>query len=570
VILSIGLIVKNEEKYLKSCLSGIKPILDSLDAELVITDTGSIDNTVNIAKEFTDKINFFEWCNDFSKARNFNMNSCSGKWYMYIDADEILVNSQDIIDFFQKKMYLKYNGLSVIIRSFYDKSCTNYSDYRPLRLFERKPDVQFKYAVHEMLTKFDTDNMYISNAVFNHYGYINDANGRFNKKKKNYMLVMERLVKDEPQSIRNYLQLAMAYLSISNYKMAYLVCKNSLLLCEELGIYGCIGFYRAFYHYMLLSEYRMNDLQNVLKTADRYFSVFKTESFSNLNIYDILMNTFYDIREYDRVGDFYEKYISLFKKIKNGFHADDELCIEKLLNTEIDYLLISLKAVRAYIKCDKIKSAEKIFNKILSKDYKSNNIFEEILSVGILIIYYDASYFDKLINYVLKNNKSIILEKFIAKQKINELNLDVYNNFYRLILNTGRIHNVLANVRYNLYKNIFDENLLRKLNEIIHKNLYIPDMIYIVYKGKICFSEYMINNYITKENINYIMNTYKDGALVLKTHLDSLKDFSFPDIKLLDILNNRKDINIDKIYSSAISEYKKSHFQDKSENINIF
>ena len=34
--LSIGMIVKNEEKYLDRCLAAIKPILDSINSELII------------------------------------------------------------------------------------------------------------------------------------------------------------------------------------------------------------------------------------------------------------------------------------------------------------------------------------------------------------------------------------------------------------------------------------------------------------------------------------------------------------------------------------------------------
>ena len=59
--------VKNEEKSLKKCLSKVAPFVD----EIIIADTGSKDNTKDIALEFTDKIYDFKWCNDFSKARNY-------------------------------------------------------------------------------------------------------------------------------------------------------------------------------------------------------------------------------------------------------------------------------------------------------------------------------------------------------------------------------------------------------------------------------------------------------------------------------------------------------------------
>ena len=61
------MIVKNEEAVLGRCLESIKDMVD----EIIIVDTGSMDNTKNIAKRYTDKIYDFPWCDDFSAARNF-------------------------------------------------------------------------------------------------------------------------------------------------------------------------------------------------------------------------------------------------------------------------------------------------------------------------------------------------------------------------------------------------------------------------------------------------------------------------------------------------------------------
>lgn len=36
MVLSIGMIVKNEEKYLEKCLTALKPILENVDSELII------------------------------------------------------------------------------------------------------------------------------------------------------------------------------------------------------------------------------------------------------------------------------------------------------------------------------------------------------------------------------------------------------------------------------------------------------------------------------------------------------------------------------------------------------
>ena len=56
IILSVGMIVKNEEKHLEKCLSALKKLLDNVPSELIIVDTGSTDKTKEIALKYTDKV----------------------------------------------------------------------------------------------------------------------------------------------------------------------------------------------------------------------------------------------------------------------------------------------------------------------------------------------------------------------------------------------------------------------------------------------------------------------------------------------------------------------------------
>ena len=62
------MIVKNEEEHLANCLNSVKDIVD----EIIIVDTGSMDATKEIARQFTDQIYDFTWIDDFSAARNFS------------------------------------------------------------------------------------------------------------------------------------------------------------------------------------------------------------------------------------------------------------------------------------------------------------------------------------------------------------------------------------------------------------------------------------------------------------------------------------------------------------------
>ena len=84
--LTLSMIVKNEEKYLRDCLESVKNIVN----EIVIVDTGSTDKTKDIAKNYNAKIIELEWQNDFSFARNIALKNSTCDWILYLDADERL------------------------------------------------------------------------------------------------------------------------------------------------------------------------------------------------------------------------------------------------------------------------------------------------------------------------------------------------------------------------------------------------------------------------------------------------------------------------------------------------
>lgn len=117
MILSICMMVKNEEKNLDRCLKSLQPLKDALDSELIILDTGSEDRTVEIAKRYTDKVYFREWNNNFADMRNTSFSYAKGEWILMIDADEEIEDASGIITFFSSNSYLSYEAASVTIKS---------------------------------------------------------------------------------------------------------------------------------------------------------------------------------------------------------------------------------------------------------------------------------------------------------------------------------------------------------------------------------------------------------------------------------------------------------------------
>lgn len=88
--LSVCLIVRNEEEFLPACLASVRPIAD----QIVVVDTGSTDRTVEIAREFGAEVYAFEWCDDFSAARNAALERVTGDWVLALDADEELPQTE--------------------------------------------------------------------------------------------------------------------------------------------------------------------------------------------------------------------------------------------------------------------------------------------------------------------------------------------------------------------------------------------------------------------------------------------------------------------------------------------
>ena len=62
--ISLCMIVRDEAHCINSCLSAARPHVD----EIIVIDTGSLDNTIELAEPFTDMLRQFTWIDDFSAA----------------------------------------------------------------------------------------------------------------------------------------------------------------------------------------------------------------------------------------------------------------------------------------------------------------------------------------------------------------------------------------------------------------------------------------------------------------------------------------------------------------------
>ena len=80
--LTVLIIAFNEEKNLRDCLESVK-----WADEIIVIDSFSTDKTVEISKEFTDKVISRKW-EGFSSQRKFSIEQASHEWILSLDADE--------------------------------------------------------------------------------------------------------------------------------------------------------------------------------------------------------------------------------------------------------------------------------------------------------------------------------------------------------------------------------------------------------------------------------------------------------------------------------------------------
>jgi tetratricopeptide (TPR) repeat protein len=153
------MIVKNESKVILRLLESVLPIIDSYN----ITDTGSIDNTIDIIQDFFSERNIEgtihkEEFRDFAYNRTKSLEKCVGSptsdYILLLDADMVLtINPSISIDDWKETLssdaYYVFQGSNVF----------QYKNIRLIRMIRNKPGITYYGVTHEYI-KLPDDTRY--------------------------------------------------------------------------------------------------------------------------------------------------------------------------------------------------------------------------------------------------------------------------------------------------------------------------------------------------------------------------------------------------------------------------
>jgi tetratricopeptide (TPR) repeat protein len=146
---SLTIIVKNGAPTLGDCLSSVRDMVD----EIIVVDTGSSDNTKDIAHQHNAKVFDFPWCDSFAAARNESIRRASGDWIFWLDSDEYLDSSNgcQLRSLFADLGNNNYAYIMNCLCLPNDQDSCSGTVIDHIRLFRNHPAIRWHNRVHEQI-----------------------------------------------------------------------------------------------------------------------------------------------------------------------------------------------------------------------------------------------------------------------------------------------------------------------------------------------------------------------------------------------------------------------------------
>lgn len=209
VVLSIGIIFKNEIRCLERCVKSLQQVRDAVSCQLVMADTGSDDGSRAVAEKYADVFFDFPWIKDFAAARNAVLDRCTGVWFMWLDADEWLDEDvSELIRFMKSpRLWRQCVQARLTIRNYAkENDFHEYSDFRVVRIFRTDQGVRFEGAIHEHMSISPGTGFQMEKTILHHDGYVDFGSLKGEAKRQRNMELLKKELEKNPESLRTLMQ----------------------------------------------------------------------------------------------------------------------------------------------------------------------------------------------------------------------------------------------------------------------------------------------------------------------------------------------------------------------------
>lgn len=209
------MIVKNEAANIPEVLESAKRFAD----EIVIVDTGSTDQTVEVARFYTPHVHHYAWHDDFASARNFSLEKARGSYCLWLDADD-RIDEPHAANIRSLKEY--FDGMKAFAFELQDiRNGQLHASLMQIRCIPNRLDVRFHGKVHESIdwqAVQDPVQVVDTDIVIRHYGY-DDPAVLARKRMRNIRLLTMELESGRDDATLHY-YLATSFSELGQNQMA--------------------------------------------------------------------------------------------------------------------------------------------------------------------------------------------------------------------------------------------------------------------------------------------------------------------------------------------------------------
>ena len=263
-------IVKNEAKTLPRSINSLKSAVD----EIIVVDTGSTDDTIEVAKSYGAKVVETTWNDDFSTPRNLAIDSANGDWIIMIDADEYF-NAELGMRNSKLREFLASTKVDAIfiLRIDIDEDNNNQElnrDYY-LRAFRNVEYLRFRGLIHENIENLNGGDfkyeMAGNDLTLYHTGY--SSTKAESKLRRNLAIINSEIDKIGLQ-LRHNIALVDCYFALGEYDKV-LHHAEEILKTNDRPITGLAIFYRKTLYAMRELKVPLDKMMKVLNEALSHF-----------------------------------------------------------------------------------------------------------------------------------------------------------------------------------------------------------------------------------------------------------------------------------------------------------